>query len=90
VQTFADRRVTQWQIPYGRNLGFLDQSSYFFFQAVLNCTHEAEWILFQTHYFSENLAMPGIKKTLNLATFLASHMSQADTYLQLFLTASQF
>jgi hypothetical protein len=24
-------------------------------------THEAEWIPFQTHYFSENLVAPGIE-----------------------------
>jgi hypothetical protein len=28
---------------------------------LLNCTHEAEWIQFQTHYFSENLVVPRIK-----------------------------
>jgi hypothetical protein len=27
----------------------------------LNCTHKAEWTPFQTHYFSENLVVPGIK-----------------------------
>jgi hypothetical protein len=36
--------------PYGRILGFLDRSRYFFFQVA-----EAEWTPFQTHYFSENL-----------------------------------
>jgi hypothetical protein len=41
---------------YGCILGFLDRSHYFFFH--LNCTHEA---LFQTHYFSENLAALGIE-----------------------------
>jgi hypothetical protein len=39
--------------PFGRNLGFLDWSRYFYFRVVLNCTHEAEWKPFQTHYFSE-------------------------------------
>jgi hypothetical protein len=28
---------------------------------LLNCTQEAEWTLFQTQYFSENLVVPGIK-----------------------------
>jgi hypothetical protein len=28
---------------------------------LLNCTHEAEWTPFQTHYFSENLVVPGIE-----------------------------
>jgi hypothetical protein len=28
---------------------------------LLNCTHEAEWTPFQTHYFSENLVAPGIE-----------------------------
>jgi hypothetical protein len=26
-----------------------------------NCTNEAEWTPFQTHYFSENLVEPGIE-----------------------------
>jgi hypothetical protein len=45
--------------PYGRILGFLDRSRYFFF--FLSCAHEAEWIPFQTSYFSENLVVPGIE-----------------------------
>jgi hypothetical protein len=44
---------------YGRILGFLDRSRYFFFQVALSCTHEAERTPFQTHYFSENLVAPG-------------------------------
>jgi hypothetical protein len=28
---------------------------------LLNCTHEAEWTPFQTHYFSVNLVAPGIE-----------------------------
>jgi hypothetical protein len=47
--------------PYGRILGFLDRSHYFSFKWLLNCTDEAEWTPFQTHYFSENLVAPGIK-----------------------------
>jgi hypothetical protein len=39
--------------PYGRNLGFLDRSRYFFFQV--------KETPFQTHYFSENLVAPGIE-----------------------------
>jgi hypothetical protein len=39
---------------YGRILGFLDQSHYFSIKQLLNCTHEAEWTPFQTHYFSES------------------------------------
>jgi hypothetical protein len=27
----------------------------------LNCTHEAEWTSFLTHYLSENLVAPGIE-----------------------------
>jgi hypothetical protein len=29
---------------------------------LLECTHEAEWTPFQTHYFSENLVAPGIER----------------------------
>jgi hypothetical protein len=42
--------------PYGLILIFLDLSRYFFFQVA-----QAEWTPFQTHYFSENLVVPGIK-----------------------------
>jgi hypothetical protein len=44
---------------YGRILGFLDRSRYFFFQVAPQLTHEAEWTPFQTHYFSENLVSSG-------------------------------
>jgi hypothetical protein len=48
--------------PHGRNLGFLDPGVVSFpFKQLLNCTHEAEWTPFQTHYFSENLIAPGIE-----------------------------
>jgi hypothetical protein len=30
-------------------------------EPLLNCTHEAEWIMFQTYYFSENPVAPGIE-----------------------------
>jgi hypothetical protein len=43
---------------YGRNLGFLDRSRYFFFKQLLTNAHEAEWTPFQTHY-PENLVTPG-------------------------------
>jgi hypothetical protein len=43
--------------PYGRILGILNRSRYFFKQ-LLSCTHEAEWTSFQTYYFSENLVVP--------------------------------
>jgi hypothetical protein len=33
----------------------------FSFKYLLSCTHEAEWTLFQIHYFSENLVAPGIE-----------------------------
>jgi hypothetical protein len=43
---------------YGRILGFLD---YFFFQVALQLYSQAEWTLYLTHYFSENLVAPGIE-----------------------------
>jgi hypothetical protein len=54
--------------PYGRIVAFLDWCPYFFFQvALLICTREDEWTPFQTHYFSGNLAAPGIEPvTLDL------------------------
>jgi hypothetical protein len=33
----------------------------FSFKQLLGYPHEAEWTPFQTHYFSENLVMPGIE-----------------------------
>jgi hypothetical protein len=56
VATFVDRgcHVVSVTDPYGRILGFLDRSSYFFIQ-VSPCSQETEWTSFQTHYFSENL-----------------------------------
>jgi hypothetical protein len=48
--------------PYGRILGFLDRSRYYFsFKQLLSCGHQAEWTPFQTHYFSENLVVLGIE-----------------------------
>jgi hypothetical protein len=67
VLTFTDREDvawSAWRIPYGRNLGLLDKSHYFFFQVAPQCMHEAEQTLFQTHYFSENLVAPGINPDL--------------------------
>jgi hypothetical protein len=62
VPTFADRgcHVVSVTYHYGRILGFLDRSRYFSFKQLLNCTHEAEWTPFQTH-FSENVVVPGIE-----------------------------
>jgi hypothetical protein len=57
VPTFAERgcHVVSMTDTYNRFLRFLDLSRYFSFKQLLSCTHEAEWTLFQTHYFSENL-----------------------------------
>jgi hypothetical protein len=38
--------------PYGRILNFQTGAATFSFTQLLNCTHEFEWTLFQTHYFS--------------------------------------
>jgi hypothetical protein len=46
--------------PYYRILGFLDRSSYFFFQVVPQL-YEVECTPFLTHYFSESLVAPGIE-----------------------------
>jgi hypothetical protein len=46
---------------YGHIVGFLDRSRYFYFKELSNCTHEAEWAPFLTHYFSEILVAPGIE-----------------------------
>jgi hypothetical protein len=41
--------------PYDRVLGFLYRAATFSSKYFLTRTHEAEWTLFQTHYFSETL-----------------------------------
>jgi hypothetical protein len=46
--------------PHGRILRFLDWPHYYC-KWLLSCTHKAEWTPFQTHYFSENLAVLGIE-----------------------------
>jgi hypothetical protein len=57
--TSADRGgVTEL---YGRNLGFLDRSCYFFFQIAPQLYSRGEWTPFQIHYFSENLVVEGIE-----------------------------
>jgi hypothetical protein len=45
---------------YGRILGLLERSRYFFFELVPQFYSCAEWTLFQTHNVSENLVAPGI------------------------------
>jgi hypothetical protein len=44
--------------PHILIIGFIVRNRYFFFQVV---PHEAEWIPFQTHCFSENPVAPGMK-----------------------------
>jgi hypothetical protein len=61
VPTFADRgrHMVSTTDPYGRNLGFLECSRYFFFQLAPQFYSRGWWTLLQTHYFSENLVAPG-------------------------------
>jgi hypothetical protein len=40
---------------------FYTGAATFSFKQLFICTHEAEWIPFQTHYVSENLVAPGIE-----------------------------
>jgi hypothetical protein len=47
--------------PYGRIIGFLDRSLYNFFQVAPQFHLDAEWTPFQSHYFSENLVVPGVE-----------------------------
>jgi hypothetical protein len=63
VLTFADRgfRVVNVTKLYGRILDFLNRSHYYFFQVAPQLYSDAEWTQFQTHCFSENLAVPEIE-----------------------------
>jgi hypothetical protein len=47
--------------PTAVNLDFLDPEPLFFHLKLLSYPHQAEWTPFQTHYFSENLVVPGIE-----------------------------
>jgi hypothetical protein len=60
VPTIAVRgcHVVSVTEPYYRNISFLHQSRYFFFQVV---AHEAEWSPFRTRYFSESMIAPEIE-----------------------------
>jgi hypothetical protein len=49
--------LSAWRIPTAVFLVFRPESLLF----LPSCTHEAEWTPFQTHYFSENLVVPGIE-----------------------------
>jgi hypothetical protein len=56
--------VVAWsaqQIPSAVNIGFIDQSRFSSFKELFNYPHEAEKTPFLTHYFSENLVVPGIE-----------------------------
>jgi hypothetical protein len=48
------------QVPTTKFSVFWTGVAIFSFKYVLSCTHEAKLIPFQTHYFSENLVVPGI------------------------------
>jgi hypothetical protein len=54
---FCGQRVLHGQHSRFLQLYSISVSS----KELLNCTHEAEWTLFQTLYFSQNLVVPGIK-----------------------------
>jgi hypothetical protein len=53
-----------WRIPTAVISVFLTGTATFYFKWLLSCSHEAEWIPFQTHCFSESLVAPGIKPDL--------------------------
>jgi hypothetical protein len=63
VPTFADGEchLVSVAVPYGRILGFLDWSRYFFFQVTPQLYSRDRVDPFQTRYFSENLVVPGIE-----------------------------
>jgi hypothetical protein len=63
VPTLADIEchVVSVTDPYGSIFGFLDRSSYFFFQVAPQLYSDVQWALFQTHYFSENVVARGIE-----------------------------
>jgi hypothetical protein len=63
VPTFVDRvcHLVSVTDPHCRILVFLTGAATFCSKQFLSCTQEAEWIPFQTHYFSENLVVPGLE-----------------------------
>jgi hypothetical protein len=64
VPTFVDRGVSRGQrggSPTVVYLSFLDRRSYFLSSSSSFILTRAEWTLFQTHCYSENLVAPGIE-----------------------------
>jgi hypothetical protein len=63
VSANFSRENVEWsvqRIPIAVFSDLYTGAATFSFKEVLSCTHEAEWTPFQTHYFSENLVVPGI------------------------------
>jgi hypothetical protein len=62
MPNFADRgcRVISAADPYDRIIDTLDLSRHFFFQVAPHL-YLRDWTPFQTHYFSENMVVPGIE-----------------------------
>jgi hypothetical protein len=50
-----------WRILTAVFLAFWTGAATISSKQLLSCTHETEWTLFQTHYFSESLVAPGIQ-----------------------------
>jgi hypothetical protein len=50
-----------WRIPITIISVFYTGATTVSSKQLLNCTYEAEWTPFQTHYFSENLVALGIE-----------------------------
>jgi hypothetical protein len=64
VPTFADREVSCGQSggsPTVVHISFLDRNRYFLSSISSFILTRAEWTLFQTHCYSENLIAPGIE-----------------------------
>jgi hypothetical protein len=47
--------------PTAVNISFSDRNRHFSFKKLLRYVHDAEWIPFQTHCYSENLVALGIE-----------------------------
>jgi hypothetical protein len=77
VPTFVDNGVSHGQhggSPMVVNLSFLDWSHEFSLKKLLIYPHEGECTPFQTHYYTENLLLPGIEpRTFELTARNSDH-----------------
>jgi hypothetical protein len=85
VPTFTDRGVSRSQRAASLTAVFSaiwTGAATISLKQLLNCTHEAEWTPFQTHYFSENLEAPELWPLDHRPTSRHCKIAAADSVAQ--------